>query len=399
MREMDVGVKKLCRILVLISAINYINPAAGHAEDIVVRIGVLKGNTAPEDITTLSYDNMGKLLGSDSPEDFQIISQSDDEIVFEIKRPKSRLNPNQIIFKFFANENTLIAALATGQVDFAKIDAEETVVQVNRASKDVTIRWSYKTPNTVKMVAYNCSHSILRYSNVRKALSYAINKDYIVKNILNGKCDIASGPFQPHSKVNPSNLDNYGYDPKMALRLLNSNGWLDNNGDAILELGNLTLSFTLLYDAGLSIDEKIIRLIKHNLNEIGVDVRPTPLEKKEIKARLLSGNFDAVLTEHQFDESITALENFFSPEKPTSYLNYHNPTLRNRLAFFHREKSPERKDLYFKAVQKTINEEQPVTFLYFKWIHYYIINYQKFSNFLDTNGQLRPIQNWNLRTR
>lgn len=396
---MDLGVKKLYRILLLITTINYANVTEGLADDVVVRIGVLKGNTAPEDIATLSQDNLSKLLGFDSPDDFYIISQSDDEIVFNIKKPKGRQNPDQIIFKFFSNENTLIAGLATGQVDFAKIDAEETVVQINRASKDVTIRWSYKTPNTVKMVAYNCSHPILRYSNVRKAISFAINKDHIVKNILNGKCDPASGPFQPHSKANPSNLENYEYDPKQALRLLNNNGWMDSNGDAILELGNLTLSFTLVYEAGLSLDEKIIRLIKHNLNEIGVDVKPIPLEKKEIKYRLQIGNFDAVLTEHQFNESLTALEDFFSPEKSTSYLNYHNPTLKNRLTFFHREKSPERKDLYFKAVQKTINDEQPVTFLYFKWIHYYIINYQKFTNFLDSNGQMRSIQNWNLRTR
>lgn len=369
------------------------------ADENCIRIGMLKGRTAPEDITILSNNSFIKLFSKEGEEEFRLTKRLDDEIVFAINNSGGESSPDRVEFKFFQNENALIAAIATGQLDFVQIEDEEIVFQIDRATKDVSIRWAYKPPHMVKMIAYNCNHPILRNGLVRQALSYAINKTGIIKKMLKGKADKADGPFLSSSNAYVNKPRAFNYNPKLAIELLQSMGWTDTNRDAVLELNEIPFCFNIFYEMGVSLDENIIRSIKQNLNEIGVDVKPLPLEKKEIKSRLQSGNYDAVLTEHQFEESIQSISEFFFPAHPNSYLNYYSSAIRIRYSLYSQQSTPEKREFYFRSIIKTIIDEQPVTFLYFKWIHYYVINYQNITNFLDEAGKLRPITSWTIRKK
>ncbi|HEX9653161.1 MAG TPA: GxGYxYP domain-containing protein, partial [bacterium] len=74
-------------------------------------------------------------------------------------------------------------------------------------------------------------------------------------------------------------------------------------------------------------------------------------------------------------------------------------TFENYLKFYHDVDDPSRKETLIKSMQGVINREQPATFLYFKWLTHYMINVNKFDNYRDVRGGLRPFDEWILKSR
>ena len=387
--------KKLLHIFLLLF-LTASSLVAQEEEARTLVIGDLLGRTEPQQATVLtSKGNIG-LLDARGQEIFDVVMNSGREVVVKFKAA-TETGINRIVYRFFDSESALIAALVTGEVDFAVLEDENSAAEVEKSNREMKVRFSLTPSNTVQMVAYNCEHPILRSTRVRVALSYAIDKQGILTQLLRGKAYLARGPFSSNSPAYLPGLEEFGYDPKQALLILEGEGWSDSDGDGILDKGGVPLRFVLLYREGLILEEGIIRWIKINLNEIGVDVVPRPYPMTEIRKRLDAGDFDAYLTPHRFTEDAESLAFFFSASEPTSFLYFRNRTLENYFGLYRRLTDPQRKRPMFQAIQKLINREQPVTFLYFKWLFYYLVNRRKFDNFLDARGNLRPIETWTVR--
>jgi len=148
------------------------------------------------------------------------------------------------------------------------------------------------------ILLYNTTHPLFSDPMVRTALTYAIDREYIVREILNGAGVVANGPMGVDSLYHNPKLKPLPYDPKKAVALLKQAGWhLENQMGCFKKNGEI-FEFTLLVFQESQIEKKVARYIQLCLNEVGVRVQTKMLPFNELMGKYhRNTQFDAVLTE------------------------------------------------------------------------------------------------------
>jgi peptide/nickel transport system substrate-binding protein len=119
-----------------------------------------------------------------------------------------------------------------------------------------------------------------RDTRFRQAISYAINRDAIVKAAYSGRGVPAYGFDTPGDKkwFNP-NIKTYPYDPAKAIELLKEMGIEKRSADNFLTDSNGNkIEFVLNVNTGSSAAEKATILIKDDLEKLGINVIYQPIE-------------------------------------------------------------------------------------------------------------------------
>lgn len=365
-------------------------------------IGELSGRTDPRDLTLLTSQGSYPVLGSGNSKPFELVNQT--PALIELKYNATRLrpdNPQKFVYKFYQSERDLLSALILEEVDFAELENEESAQEVQDSNAHFRPFPQIRAENIVKLVCYNHGNPILKSKRVRTALSYAIDHGRIKRDILGGKADIATGPFENRSPLFNSRMNSYRHDPRRAIDLLEREGWTDSDRDGLLDKDGQPFQIELIYQKGLTIDEAISRQILINLLKLKIEIKPRPLTKSAINDRLSSGDFEAILMDYTFENSFESLEEFFSRNGAMNYMGYRSTAIEQYGAMFKKTKDQGDQKSIIKSIQNVINSDQPVTFLYFKWVTHYLINVHKFDNFRDTSekrtGELRPFEQWRFK--
>jgi peptide/nickel transport system substrate-binding protein len=116
--------------------------------------------------------------------------------------------------------------------------------------------------------------------NFLQAIAHAIDKQSMIVNCLNGYGKPAVAEISPENKIyhNP-NLTDYAYDLDDAKRLLAAGGYVDRDGDGVIEdsAGN-AVEFSLNTNAGNQVREKICSILKEDWTKLGMKVNYRPLD-------------------------------------------------------------------------------------------------------------------------
>ena len=130
--------------------------------------------------------------------------------------------------------------------------------------------------------------------NLRHAVAYAIQRDDLVKRILQGKGKPGNpGWLAPSSPwVNP-NVEQYPYDPAKAKGILAANGYLDRDNDGVRETPQgqpLRLEMILS-----SATPRPGELVRDALKAIGIDLVLRPLDATALRQQATAGNYTLAL--------------------------------------------------------------------------------------------------------
>ena len=138
-----------------------------------------------------------------------------------------------------------------------------------------------------------------RNTKFRQAVSYAINRDAIIKAAFSGRGVPTYGFDTPGDKkwFNP-NIKNYHYDPAKALELLKEIGIEKRNTDDFLTDSNGNkIEFVLNTNTGSSGAEKAAVLIAADLKKLGMNVIYQPMEFNTLMTKLYdTDDYDCALT-------------------------------------------------------------------------------------------------------
>jgi peptide/nickel transport system substrate-binding protein len=119
-----------------------------------------------------------------------------------------------------------------------------------------------------------------RNTKFRQAISYAIDRDAIIKSILSGRGIPAYGFETPGNKkwFNP-NIQKYPHDPAKALELLKDIGIEKRSGsDFLTDADGNKIEFVLNTNTGNGAREKAAVLIADDLKKLGISVIFQPIE-------------------------------------------------------------------------------------------------------------------------
>jgi peptide/nickel transport system substrate-binding protein len=222
---------------------------------------------------------------------------------------------DEIVIKFVPDENALLVQLKTGEID---VYDNANLTFVDQASGIPNVK-TYATPTLMyEHLDLNTENPILEDRRVRKALGFATNRDEIVKSVYRGWARVASLDEHPSSRYfNAAAAAAVRYDPLQARKLLREAGWVDHDGDGILDNGGRALALTLTATAGNPDREKTEILLQSQYRDIGID-----LKIRNYNPTVLYGSYEdgGVLKRGKFDIAMYAW--LSSPEPATKSALY-----------------------------------------------------------------------------
>ena len=134
--------------------------------------------------------------------------------------------------------------------------------------------------------------------NFRRAVAHAIDKAKIIEILSNGFGYPQNGPMSPSSGFfyNPD-VPVYNYDLAAAKKILEQAGFIDRNGDGIIEdAKGHPVEFNLATSAGGAEREQMAGIIRSDLEKLGMKVNVQTLEFNTLVARLMASyDWDAVI--------------------------------------------------------------------------------------------------------
>ena len=207
---------------------------------------------------------------------------------------------DEIVYVVFANQDTLMQALTTGEVDAITSIANS---QISMLENDSNIEVVKALGKNFTELGFNCWDSkeslgnpMVLDSKVRLACDYAIDKETIVKIALNGlgtagtsliPPSVGDWHWEPGDEI-------HKYSPEKAMEILEEAGYKDSDGDGIRENSKgepLDLRFAVISSYGDAYI-KASSIIQKNLQEVGIGVTITTMDGGAQSDLIYSQGFD-----------------------------------------------------------------------------------------------------------
>jgi peptide/nickel transport system substrate-binding protein len=204
----------------------------------------------------------------------QVIAEANEDYYGEAPKIKK-------LTMVFLDRDTGFAAVAQGEVDVAQIDgtlAEQKVAGTKVI--DIPSIECYGVcfpmiPNEGRVAedGAEMGNDVTSDLAIRKALNTAVDREKMVKGILNGYGTVSTTGLEKMPWLNEDTVlepSEYG-DIGAAKKILADGGWVDSDGDGIVENDGQKAQFNLLYTDGLYRQELGLEFV-NVAKEIGIDI-------------------------------------------------------------------------------------------------------------------------------
>ena len=269
---------------------------------------------------------------------------------------------DKIIFWFAHSEDELATQLLEGNIDIVE-DVSPAVYEKIKNNKDINI--IIKPGHSYTYIGWNLENPLFKDKNMRLALTYAINRQKLVSDVLLKLADIAKGPIPPTSWAYNENVKIIPYNPQKASQLLDEMGWQMKG--KVRKKEKKTLSFTLITNKENPIRVQIAKFIADELANIGVKVNLKLLDTPTFINRLVSKDFDAFILGWSVKDRIdpTMVWNSDPHKGKFNLVSYKNPKVdemidKGLLTLDRRETKK-----IWSEFQQIISEDIPNTFLFY----------------------------------
>ena len=347
---------------------------------------------------------------------YKLQKWSENEIVLRANKDYFNGRPylNKIIIKSFPNQKVVWARLMRREIDFSPAITPSDYEIINSIP-------SFKTYSVLKpyyyMIAFNLSPSstltptlsqrerergargevgLFEDKRVRQALNYAVDKEKIIHEVLNGMGRVSAGTIYPLSWAYYQDMKPYPYNPRKALELLKETGWEDRDNNHILDKDGKELKFTVLINKGDEIKEKSARLIQEQLLDIGVKLDVELVDLTSLIKRLFQRDFESHFPE---------IASINDPD--INYILWHSSQINEGFNMFYCKNqrvdelldkgrvtlNKEERKGYYIDFQKEILDDPPGIFLF--WTEYLIGIHERFKDVkVDWRGTFANITEW-----
>ncbi len=278
---------------------------------------------------------------------------------------------DRVIVQSYPDRSQAWSALMQGEVDVVlDLDIEDYKIleRDNRFQTYSYLEIFYHT------LLFNLRDPLFAEPRIRRAVDLAINRKDLISGAINGWAVETTGPFRPGTWPYNPEVPKARYDPAQAVRILASLGWMDTDGDLILERGGEELAFTILADRGDLLKEAVARRIKWQLFQIGIRAEVELVDPEELfEERLFPGRFQAVLL--QFNAGVDPdkfITYFWHSENigSSNLAAYANPEVDNLIEVGRTSLDFEDREGIYRRIHSLIARDRPAVFLYVRKIFF-----------------------------
>jgi peptide/nickel transport system substrate-binding protein len=275
---------------------------------------------------------------------------------------------DKIIFYYQPDKEKAWTRLLAGDTDIAQ-EISPTNFEMLRQYED-RFYFDQNILSYYTILFYNIYDPLFSNPKVRRALSLAIDRCYIVENILNGYGKVANGPMGVDSPYHNPEIKPVLCDPQKAIVFLKESGWSHDGKGRFLHKDGKPFEFTLFVYKESQIEKKVARYIQLGLNDIGIRINLRTLPYKKLQRKWYRNiEFQVVLTElsgaYRNPED---LKDYWIPGTNGKSIVgcFEHPEVTRLIQKAFNEKDPSEQKKLFYRVDALITSLQPGTFLFQK---------------------------------
>ena len=254
----------------------------------------------------------------------------------------------------YANLGELYNAFKLGKIDLI------TTTNINIENYIGTIRYNKKevAGREYDYLAINTQNQVLSHKEVRRAISYGINRENIISSVFNNKYKTIDYPLDYGNWLRGQEGDKT-YNPGEAKKLLEEGGWTlkNNRWQKVENNRTLTINLRLVVQATNQTRVTVAEMLKTNLEEIGIRVSIVKASDTQYQNYLQNKNYDIILT-GTTESTSPNLETYFVS---SNYNNEELNTILNEVKNITDENLLKEK---YTRIRQIFNEEQPFIGLY-----------------------------------
>ncbi len=249
-------------------------------------------------------------------------------------------------------------------IDFVYTD----VVDWGKYTDDKTIRHEEFIIPDYEFIGINFRKDILNDINIRKAISYSIDREKIVNNIYLGHATVVDYPVMPNSWLYDYSKIQLGFNAQLAEVFLDKAGYiLKENNDFRTNEKDEIIKLKLITNTGNLLRNQTVLLIQENLNDIGIDLEVGFLEWEDLEKQILTNNYDLLLGGWELSYIPNFTDIFHSSKIGSSnFIAYNNEEVDALLDIYLTSSNLTLKKERFSDLEEHIARELPYISLFFK---------------------------------
>ena len=198
-------------------------------------------------------------------------------------------NVDRVILRPLAEPTTRLAALRADEVDWIEVPPPDSIPTLREEGYDVRIKvYPHVWPYQLNLLRPPFDNKL-----VRQALNYAVDRESMCRDLLNGICTPATGYAYPGHPSFGDPADRYSYNPDKAKELLEQSGV------------ELPLKLKLLIStsgSGQMLPIQMNEFVQRNFAEVDVDMELVPVDWNSMLSRtIFAGKGNYSFTEENAD--------------------------------------------------------------------------------------------------
>jgi peptide/nickel transport system substrate-binding protein len=217
-------------------------------------------------------------------------------------------------------------------------------------------------------LGYNLKNPLFTDKRVRQAITYAIYREEIIRGVLLGLGQPATGPLKPGTWACNENIKPYPYDPARAKALLAEAGWKERNSEGILTRNGEPFVFEIITNQGNEVRAKCAEIIQRQLAELGIRVKIRIVEWAAFVTDFINKRrFDATILGWTIPMDPDLYDVWHSSKagpQELNFVSYRNEEVDNLLEEGRSTFDVKARRRAYGRIQEILAEEQPYTFLY-----------------------------------
>ncbi len=281
--------------------------------------------------------------------------------------------PDTLIYKLVKDDISTVSYLKNKQLDLVTdLPADQFVKLKN--DPNVNSLFDFYTPKTKDYYVIGLNNRLSKLSKpVRKAFAKCIDIDELIEVATEGLGKRVRSPINEMSPYFDTSLQLIKKNHQEAKELLEEDGWLDKDGDGILEKEingkqvDLTLDF--LCASSISISKTISPIIKKEAAKLGIKVNVVYENWGSIVQKLLNRQFDMALfrlSSPPFDyQPYSTWHSDNTGKNGRNHTGYSSPKMDSIIMNLENVKTDQERKKYYIQFQKLIVEDQPIVFLFY----------------------------------
>ncbi len=293
-------------------------------------------------------------------------SKPGEHVVLErFERFHDRPRLERFIVRNYRDVASSLVAFERGEIDVVSPTDPRDIERIRRVPGIVFDDDAGPGFGPLVWLSFNCRHPQLQDVRVRQAISYAIDREFIVKTLFGGWHQRATGPIPPGRPFYSADVQRYDPDPAKAAALLDAAGLRPGpNG--------MRASFSLDCLPGVADMRTTAEYLKPALAKVGIDVA--------LRVSPDFGTWAKRVSTYQFDLNVDSNWTFGDPVIGvhrawmssniregviwTNTHRYENPRVDALLADATKETDRARRAALYRDFQRIVVDDAPAAFLY-----------------------------------